>query len=200
MLLATACLRFTEYHVGLKTHINIIMKPTSSPTQGQPKPKKNYVKKWHLGYFFSQQLCFRGLGLVYIGNRLQEISPQTPYLRRCRTRPYIRLLALASSNHQSVTPCPLRHSSLCTVIFPNRVPGEKTKQNENSGEADANGNTMMQTLSFQATDLNKLLKDVLVTPLWGNRENVCFFSFFQLLLLFAHANPRGAITDNLFSL
>ena len=58
------CLRFTKILLSWKTYlVSMIMKPTNSPTQGQPNPRKNRFKVafWTT---FSQQIFFRGLGLV----------------------------------------------------------------------------------------------------------------------------------------
>ena len=47
-------MRFTELcWVGKQIHI--VMKPTNSPTKGQPNPIKNSCEKCHLGHFFPQQ-------------------------------------------------------------------------------------------------------------------------------------------------
>ena len=45
---------------------SIIVKPTNSPTQGQPSPRKIRLKV-ALGplFFPSQQIIFRGLGLIF---------------------------------------------------------------------------------------------------------------------------------------
>ena len=56
-------LRFTKF-CWVGEHINMIMKPTNSPTQGQPKPTKNRFESGILGHFFPQQMVFHGLGLV----------------------------------------------------------------------------------------------------------------------------------------
>ena len=66
--------------LGFGKHINIIMKPTNSSTQGQPKPEKK-VKKWHLGHFFPHRaISLRGLELILYGkqtttNLTQPSSP-----------------------------------------------------------------------------------------------------------------------------
>ena len=50
--------------LGLGKHVNIIMKPTNSPTQGQPNARKIRLKSGILGpTFFPQQIIFRGLEL-----------------------------------------------------------------------------------------------------------------------------------------
>ena len=36
------------------------------------QPNEKLGEKWHLGHFSPQQIFFRGLGLIYIGNRLHE--------------------------------------------------------------------------------------------------------------------------------
>ena len=46
------CLRYTKF-CWVGKHGKIIKKPTNSPTQGQPNPKKEKLdQKWHLGHFF----------------------------------------------------------------------------------------------------------------------------------------------------
>ena len=60
-------------------HVTVIVKPTNSPTQGQPNPRKIKL----LGHFFPQQLIFRGFGLVLCRkqntrNLTQPSSAQTP--------------------------------------------------------------------------------------------------------------------------
>ena len=46
------------------TPVNIFVKPTNSPTQDQPDPRKNRLKVAFSTTFFPQQIIFRGLGLV----------------------------------------------------------------------------------------------------------------------------------------
>ena len=52
-------------------HINVIIKPTNSPTQGQPNPRK--IGIW--GTFSHSKYFFVGWDLFYIRNRLQETQP-----------------------------------------------------------------------------------------------------------------------------
>ena len=50
------------YWVG--KHVNTITKPSNSPTQAQPNPRKIRLKVAFWATFFPQQIFFRGLGLV----------------------------------------------------------------------------------------------------------------------------------------
>ena len=64
-------------------NVNIVRKPSNSPTQGQPT-KEKLGEKWHMGHFFPQQIVFRGLGLALYRkqttrNLTQPNSPRTPY-------------------------------------------------------------------------------------------------------------------------
>ena len=45
-------------------HVNITMKPTNSPTQGQPNPRKSRLKVTFGPPFPTENTFFRGLGLV----------------------------------------------------------------------------------------------------------------------------------------
>ena len=46
------------------------------PNPRSTQPKKNWVKKWHLGHFFSHSKhFFVGWDWCYVGNRLQETQP-----------------------------------------------------------------------------------------------------------------------------
>ena len=64
------CLRSTKF-CWIGKHVNI-MKPTSPQTQGQPYPRKNRLKVAFAPLFPHSKYSFRGLGLIYIGNRLIE--------------------------------------------------------------------------------------------------------------------------------
>ena len=57
------CLRFAKF-CWVGKHINVIMKPTNSPTQGQPNPRKIGLKVAFGPLFFPQQIVLRGLGIV----------------------------------------------------------------------------------------------------------------------------------------
>ena len=60
------CSRYTKLR-RVEKHVNIIMKPSNPPTQGQPNPRKmrSKVAFWAtFSHFFPQQIAFRGLGLV----------------------------------------------------------------------------------------------------------------------------------------
>ena len=66
------------------TPVNIFVKPTNSPTQDQPDPRKNRLKVAFWTTFFPQQIIFRGLGLVLYRkqttrNLTQPISQETAY-------------------------------------------------------------------------------------------------------------------------
>ena len=64
--LPTGCLRYTKL-CWVGKHIPgiiIIMKPSNSPTQGQPNPRKIGFKVAFWATFFPQRIVFRGLGLV----------------------------------------------------------------------------------------------------------------------------------------
>ena len=74
------CLRFTRFCWAGK-HIGKFMKSTNSPTQGQPNPKKTWVKS---GIWATFPHSFRGLALFLYRkqtarNLTQPNSPQTPY-------------------------------------------------------------------------------------------------------------------------
>ena len=63
---------------------NIIMKPTNSPTQGQPNPRKIRLKVGIWAIFSPHQIVFRGLRSVSYRkqtatNLTQPNSPQTAY-------------------------------------------------------------------------------------------------------------------------
>ena len=73
-ILIVGCLRFTEFSwVG--KHVNIIMKPTNCPTQGQPNPRKNWLKV-AIGPLFPTANNFSWVGICfYVGNRLRDTQP-----------------------------------------------------------------------------------------------------------------------------
>ena len=66
-------------------HINISMKPTNSPTRGQPNPRKNRLKRGILGHFFPQSNNIPWVGIDFIyrkqttRNPTKPHSPPTPY-------------------------------------------------------------------------------------------------------------------------
>ena len=72
--LAIGCWRFTKF-CWVGKHINITMKPTSSPTQGQRNPRKNRLKSGVWATLSHSKYFFVGWDLFYIGNRLQETPP-----------------------------------------------------------------------------------------------------------------------------
>ena len=62
-------------YVGVGKHINITMKPTNSPTQGQPNPRKNRLKV-AFGTLFPTANNFSCVRIDFcIGNRLRETQP-----------------------------------------------------------------------------------------------------------------------------
>ena len=75
------CLRYTKF-CWVGEHINVIMKPSNSPTQGQPNPRKNSLNV-AFGPLFPTANDFRGLGFILSRKRTtrnptQPISPQIP--------------------------------------------------------------------------------------------------------------------------
>ena len=58
------CLRFIKLSCWVGLHINIIMKPPISPTQGQPNPRKSRLKVAFWPLFPTKKIFLRGLGLV----------------------------------------------------------------------------------------------------------------------------------------
>ena len=90
-LLLLVCLRYTN-HCWVRKHVNIIMKPTNSPTQGQPSPRKKVGLRPHFGSLFHHSKSFsRGLGLVLCRkqttkNPTQPNSPQTPWKKKKKNR------------------------------------------------------------------------------------------------------------------
>ena len=52
----------------------MIMKPTNSPTQGQPNPRKIRLKM-AFGPLFATENIFSLVGIGFRGNRLQEPNP-----------------------------------------------------------------------------------------------------------------------------
>ena len=65
------CLWYTKF-CWVGKHIDIIMKPTNSPTQGQPNPRKFRFKSGIWATFSQSNFFFVGWDCFYIGNRLQE--------------------------------------------------------------------------------------------------------------------------------
>ena len=51
------------------------MKPTNSPTQGQPNPRKKQAKSGNWAIFPHSKVFFVGWDWFYIGNRLQKPNP-----------------------------------------------------------------------------------------------------------------------------
>ena len=69
------CLRCTKF-CWVGKHINIIIKPTNSPTQGQPNPRKIRLIVAFGPLFPTANIFFRGLGLVlYSKTKLKETWP-----------------------------------------------------------------------------------------------------------------------------
>ena len=80
------CLRLTKSCWVGKHSLNVIMKPTNSPTQGQPNPTQEKLGyKWHLGHFFPQQKFFRGLGLILYTPSSKQYQHQKPHLNTINT-------------------------------------------------------------------------------------------------------------------
>ena len=55
--------------VGLENiyfEVDIIMKPTNSPTQGQPNPRKSGLKSGNWATFFPPQIIFAWVGIGFI--------------------------------------------------------------------------------------------------------------------------------------
>ena len=65
------CLRSTKL-CWVGKHINVIMKPTDSPTQGQPNPRKVRLKSVIWATFSQSKYFFVGWDWFHVGNRLQE--------------------------------------------------------------------------------------------------------------------------------
>ena len=60
------CLRFTKL-CSVEKHINIIMKPTNSPTQGQPNPRKiRFIKVAFWATFSHSKYFFVGFGIDFV--------------------------------------------------------------------------------------------------------------------------------------
>ena len=97
-------------YVGLEnihSKVNIIMKPTNSPTQGQPNPRKTGSKVEFGSHFFSpQQIIFRGLGLISYRNHTTRKPNPTKF----------------SPKHPNNASIPLHHPSTRRVV--------KSSQNE----------------------------------------------------------------------
>ena len=76
------CLRYTKL-CWVGKHVNMIMKPTNSPTQGPTQPKNNQGKSGIWATFSQKQIFFRGMGLILhrkqtTRNPTQSNPPQTP--------------------------------------------------------------------------------------------------------------------------
>ena len=69
------CLRYTKL-CWVAKHINIIMKPTNPPTQGQPNPWKIRLKVAFGPLFPTAKIIFRGLGLVLYRKQTTRILTQ----------------------------------------------------------------------------------------------------------------------------
>ena len=74
-ILLEVCLRFPKC-CWVGKHVNIITKPTNSPTQGQPNPILGHKLKVAFGPLFSHSnYFFVGWDWFYAGNRLQDTDP-----------------------------------------------------------------------------------------------------------------------------
>ena len=58
------------------------MKPTNSPTQGQPNPRKNWLWSGIWATFSHSKCVFVGEVWFYTGNRLQETQPKKVFFRK----------------------------------------------------------------------------------------------------------------------
>ena len=76
-------------------YIHIIMKPTNSPNQGKPNPRKNRLKVAFGPLFPTADYFFVGWNWLYIGNRLQESQPN----RNLRKYPIITIELMQVSNY-----------------------------------------------------------------------------------------------------
>ena len=81
MIDAIGCLRFTIL-CWVGKHANIIMKPTNSPTQGQPKPKKYLVKSGIWATVFPQEGNFSWVGIGFVQGNNTARSLSHPILRK----------------------------------------------------------------------------------------------------------------------
>ena len=81
MIDAIGCLRFTIL-CWVGKHANIIMKPTNSPTQGQPKPKKYLVKSGIWATVFPQEGNFSWVGIGFVQDNNTARSLSHPILRK----------------------------------------------------------------------------------------------------------------------
>ena len=108
------CWRFTKFCL-VEKHVNISMKPTDSPTKGQPNTRKKKLKV-AFGPLSSTANIFSWVGICfYVGNRPQESltqpdPPQTSYLR---TEWCMLLSPCPIAPPQCVTPSPFSSLSLC---------------------------------------------------------------------------------------
>ena len=68
------CLRFTKFR-WVEKHVNIIMKPTNYPTQGQPNPRKNGLQV-AFGPLFPTEECFLvGWDWFYMETNYKKPNP-----------------------------------------------------------------------------------------------------------------------------
>ena len=75
------CLRYTKFWwVG--KHVNIIMKPTNSPTQGQPNPKKNRLKVAFGPFFPTAKYFFLWVGIDLCRKQTARNSTQPNYPKK----------------------------------------------------------------------------------------------------------------------
>ena len=78
--LLLGCLRYTRL-CWVRKHVNATMKPTNSPTQGQPNPRKIRLKVAFWAAFSHRKYFFVGWDSFYIGGRLRETHPNQ-FLRK----------------------------------------------------------------------------------------------------------------------
>ena len=82
-IVLVGCLQYTYLSWVGNIHVNIIMKPTNSRSEGQPNPRNIRLNLTIGPLFPPQQIVFRGLGLVLYckqatRNLTQPDSRQTP--------------------------------------------------------------------------------------------------------------------------
>ena len=98
--------------LGRKTS-NFYMTPTNSPTQGQPKPKKRWVRSGIWAAFSHSNFFFVGWDWFYIGSRLQEtqlnqIVCKHPNRDNGNRDNYNYTTTTNSNSHTQQLQCPLR--------------------------------------------------------------------------------------------
>ena len=123
------CLRFTKFcWVGKYLPVNI-MKPTNSPTQGQPNPRKIGVLKVAFGPLFPTEIFFfRGLGLILYRKKVLQTQPNqilrkhptmwpdhSPCAEKRSSTPHIWSHQTASCADRITKNTPIK-STVCTLV------------------------------------------------------------------------------------